>query len=104
VEVLADPELPVTLPQYREREAFLLRVLALQSQASTARLAMAGIAGGPELEHLEQVDDILEQVYEEINGSGVRPGTLYPPTDTQRERVDAAEATLAELAPDIPEP
>jgi photosystem II stability/assembly factor-like uncharacterized protein len=104
VEVLADPELPVTLAQYREREAFLLRVLALQSQASTARLAMAGLAGGPELEQLEDVDDILEQVYEEIDGSGVRPGTLYPPTDTQRQRVDAAEATLAELAPDIPEP
>jgi hypothetical protein len=104
VEVLADPELPVTLAQYREREAFLLRVLALQSQASTARLAMAGLAGGPELEQLEEVDDILEQVYEEIDGSGVRPGTLYPPTDTQRQRVDAAEATLAELAPDIPEP
>jgi photosystem II stability/assembly factor-like uncharacterized protein len=104
VEVLGDPELPVTLAQYREREAFLLRVLALQNQANTARLAMAGIAGGPELESLEQVDDVLEEVYEEINGSGVRPGTLYPPTVTQRERLDAAEATLAELAPDIPEP
>ena len=45
------------------------------------------------------------QVYGSLNGGGVRPGSLYPPTQTQREQLlDAQELlnqAIGELREDL---
>jgi hypothetical protein len=39
---------------------------------------------------------MVQQVYGALNGGGVRPGTLYPPTESQRAAVQTARALFAE--------
>jgi hypothetical protein len=39
----------------------------------------------------------LSSVYQALNGGGVRQGSLYPPTRTQREMVEAARAALRDF-------
>ncbi len=92
VDVHGDPGKPaITLAQYKEREAFLLDVLDLQRQAFQA--ASQGTPP-PALRRLIQRLDTLAA---DFNGSGSRPGTLYPPTAAQkralgelRQAIDAA--------------
>ena len=77
-----DPDLPLTAEDYREREVFLLEILDLREQLSDA----AEAAGS----HRRQ----LMQLYSAINGGGVRQGTLYPPTTTQREELERIKRAL----------
>ena len=37
----------------------------------------------------------VSSVYQALNGGGVRQGSLYPPTQAQRERVEAARQALS---------
>ena len=39
----------------------------------------------------------VQQVYGALNGGGVRPGTLYPPTESQRAAVQQARALFDEV-------
>jgi photosystem II stability/assembly factor-like uncharacterized protein len=101
-EVRGDPELPLTQEQYEERETFLNEVVALQQEFTEALGPSGGFGFGREqadpnlseeeralLQHRRQV----QGVYNSLNASGVRQGSLYPPTETQRRVVeDAREA------------
>ena len=80
--VRGDPDLPLTAEDYREREAFLLEILDLSRRIEGAP--------GPGGRHRR---DLL-QLYNAINGGGVRQGTLHPPTATQRERLESIKEEL----------
>ena len=82
VRVVGDPDLPLTVEDYREREAFLLEVLELNHQLEGA--------GESASRHRRQ----LTQLYEAINGGGVRQGSLHPPTATQREQLERIKQAL----------
>ncbi len=83
--VEGDPDLPLTVEDYREREAFLLELLALARTLEDAE--------GEAARHRRQ----LMQLYSAINGGGVRQGTLHPPTATQREQLDRIRTALRRL-------
>ena len=90
VAVRGDPELPLTVADYREREAFLLEVLALASRLSD----MPGEAGA----HRGR----LLQLYAAVEGAGVRQGTLHPPTKTQRSALASVKAALRDAGIGLP--
>jgi hypothetical protein len=104
VEVRGDPEMPLTQAQYEERESFLSGVLALQVEFTRIMGPGGGGRGGrQQMEGMTETQRALAQhrrnvgsVYQALNGGGVRQGSLYPPTQSQRERVEAARAALAE--------
>jgi len=99
----------VTVAEYRTRERFLLDVLAL-SQEATATMREMGVSPGggfgfgrpqgdpssPE-NRIRGVTRTLMGVYSGLSGGQVQPGSLYPPTQTMREQVEAARAELAAL-------
>ena len=95
--VTGDPELPVTLAQYREREQFLSEVLALRQEVERVRDELSGRGGarGDWIEALNQGRAALAGIYQSMNGGGVRQGSLYPPTATHREQKERVEALLA---------
>ena len=80
--VHGDPDLPLTAEDYREREAFLLEILDLSRRLEGAP--------GPGGRHRRA----LMQLYNAINGGGVRQGTLHPPTATQRESLERIKEDL----------
>jgi photosystem II stability/assembly factor-like uncharacterized protein len=99
VEVRGDPEMPVTQEMYEIRERFMLDAQALTAEIQTFSQAN-GIGGGgrggfgrsggmpttPQ-EKAQAAGRLVQQVYQAMNGGQVRPGTLYPPTQTQRGQV-----------------
>ncbi len=86
VSVAGDPDLPLTVEDYREREAFLLEILEL-----TSLLGEGG--NGDAIGYRRQ----LTQLYSAINGGGVRQGTLHPPTTTQREQLERIRQALRRM-------
>ena len=102
--VTGDPELPVTLAQYREREEFLSEVLALGQEVERVRDELSALSRGDagRAGRIEELDRALNQgraalagIYQSMNGGGVRQGSLYPPTATHRERKERVAALLA---------
>lgn len=100
--VTGDPELPVTLAQYREREQFLSEVLALRQEVERVRDELGSMGGGARGDRVAELDQALNQgraalagIYQSMNGGGVRQGSLYPPTATHREQKERVEALLA---------
>ncbi|HEX7119629.1 MAG TPA: hypothetical protein VF212_12615 [Longimicrobiales bacterium] len=121
VEVRADPRLPhITLAQHREREAFLLDVLDLQrrtwdaaQQASRLRrelgqaLERDDAKASPDLQRrheeatslAQRLNRLRREVYRlaaAFNGSGVRQGSMHPPTETHRQRLAELERQFEE--------
>jgi len=104
VEVRGDPDMPLTQTQYEERESFLTEALALQAEFTQILGPGGGGRGGrQQMEGMTDAQRALAQhrrnvssVYQALNGGGVRQGSLYPPTQAQRERIEAARAALAE--------
>jgi hypothetical protein len=103
--VRGDPEMPHTQAQYEERESFLNEVVALQEEFNQVLgSAQAFGFGGrredpdatPQERALQQHRRQLTGVYNSLNGSGVRQGSLYPPTQTQRAIVQSAREALRE--------
>jgi hypothetical protein len=45
---------------------------------------------------LRAANRLIGGVYGDLNGSGVRPGTLYPPTRSQRQQLIEARQLLEE--------
>jgi photosystem II stability/assembly factor-like uncharacterized protein len=108
VVVKPDPLMPITESQYREREAFLVALSALQRRAlDLARRAgvRAGgfgprpAAAGDSLATLRnRIGDVLRglnRLAADLNGSGAQPGSLYPPTETQKQRKVDLETRLS---------
>jgi hypothetical protein len=124
VRVLPDPLLGLTVAQHREREGFLLEVMdmltemtAMSQQMATLRRGLAArrdsaAAGSPERAAAEETllrlttaeqafvagpvaqRGRLMSLLSAFNGSGVQPGTLYPPTPPQRAQAREARAAL----------
>ena len=88
IDVGGDPDLPLTAEDYREREAFLLEILELSRQLPGGPPGR----GGANLAGRYRRD--LMQLYNAINGGGVRQGTLHPPTATQREQFERIREAL----------
>ena len=91
IAVGGDPDLPLTAEDYREREAFLLEILELSRQLPGG----PGGPGGPGAGGRYRRD--LMQLYNSINGGGVRQGTLHPPTTTQREQLESIRQALRRM-------
>ncbi|MCK5653181.1 MAG: hypothetical protein KAJ42_17470, partial [Gemmatimonadetes bacterium] len=105
VEVRGDPEMPLTQAQYEEREAFLNEVVVLQQGFTEALGAAAAFGFGRRQQdpNMSEEERALQQhrrgvmgVYNSLNASGIRQGSLYPPTQSQRAIVDAAREALLE--------
>ena len=86
VSVSGDPDLPLSVEDYREREVFLLEILELRRQL--------GEGGNDDVAPYRGQ---LMQLYGAINGGGVRQGTLHPPTTTQREQLDGIKQALRRM-------
>ncbi len=80
--VEGDPLLALTDEDYARREAFLLEALSLAREAQE-RVPSDGDARRA-----------LLQLYGAVSGSGVRQGTLRPPTETQQAELDRIRAAL----------
>lgn len=101
VGVEGDPQMPLSQAQYEEREAFLTGIQHLLQE-------FGDVLGGPgfrraDIQEMTDEERMLQAhrrnamgVYNDLNGSGVRQGSLYPPTETHREVVRAAREALEE--------
>ena len=88
VRVHADPLVPtLTIDDYADREAFLLEVRDLMRRLN------AGVPGMAPATTRRLLQD-LSGVFGAMNGRGVRPGTIHPPTRTQRDIVSAVRAAV----------
>jgi hypothetical protein len=110
--VRGDSAMPVTVAQYRDREEFLLEVLEGQHQVADISGRAAELQGeGSVADSVVALQGRLRQLRRQIsslagqfNGNGVRQGSLYPPTETQRMRwremrgaLEREQEALAEL-------
>jgi hypothetical protein len=93
-QVRGDPLMTLTQEQYEERETFLSGIAAAQRQLQN----MSGNRGNSELEaRARQVRQQMGRLYSQFNGGGVRQGSLYPPTITQRQAWDALLGEMQQL-------
>ncbi|HEU4990073.1 MAG TPA: hypothetical protein VFT41_09850 [Gemmatimonadaceae bacterium] len=90
VDVKPDPKMPLTQAQYREREAFLVELLGVQTRAFEA----ARTAQGRERMAAMRLQRQAYALAAKFNGSGALSGTLYPPTPQQVAELKAIEAAL----------
>jgi len=110
VVVRGDPEMPITVAMYESRERFMLEALALTDEINTYRSENGFGSGGrgrggrgarlpidTPAGKLAAAARTVQQVYSALNGGGVRPGTLYPPTESQRAAVQNARALFEEV-------
>jgi len=112
IEVRGDPEMEITLAMYRSRESFMLDALALQDaidalmevhrigRAAPRGTTTGGAPATPEAK-LRTAWRAVSDVYESLNGSAVRPGTLHPPTQSQREVTEMARQLFDEASLEI---
>ncbi len=94
VHVDGDPEMPLTLAQYRDREAFLVDLLGVQERA----YAQARQAQGPARAAARRLQFRAYALASDFNGRGAVQGTLHPPTAAQRRELAALKAGLAAAA------
>jgi photosystem II stability/assembly factor-like uncharacterized protein len=109
VNVRGDPAMPVTDDEWREREAFLLAVEELRAEisahvdASSQQCRGGRFGGGGQTEDADPIQQLcrirnqIGRISSALNGSGVRQGTVYPPTATQRERFEELAARAGAL-------
>lgn len=116
VDVRGDPDMPISQSMYESREQFMLDALALTEEIQAFMRANGLSAGGgrgfgrggggggipatPQAK-LQSASRLVQGVYGSLNGSQVRPGTLYPPTQTQREQVMTARRLFAEAREEV---
>jgi len=113
VEVRGDPEMPISQAMYDSRERFMLDALALTGEiedfmaangmSGRGRGGGRGGSGMPSTPQarLQTAVRMVRGVYGALNGDEVRPGTLYPPTQTQREQVMTARRLLTEARNEV---
>jgi photosystem II stability/assembly factor-like uncharacterized protein len=108
--VRGDPQMPLSQADYEQRERFMLELMDLQDRVEQAKPGLRcgggrgmgggfGRGGGPQLQGVDAdlcaVSRGAQQIFRSLNGGGVRPGTLYPPTLDQIARKDRLETLLA---------
>ncbi|MBR43395.1 MAG: glycosyl hydrolase [Gemmatimonadetes bacterium] len=117
VEVRGDPEMPMlTQKMYEDRERFMLDAIALTTRISRTMRdfdlnstrgdsGFRNPTGSPRTpgEMLRTARRLAQQVYGALNGGGVRPGSLYPPTQTQREQLLDAQELLSQAIGELRE-
>ena len=84
----------VTATQLRDREAYLLDLLSLAGRLDGAGQGETADEGDGERARLRQ--ELLD-LYDDLNGQAVQPGSLHPPTDEQRARKRALASRAREL-------
>ncbi|MCG8606295.1 hypothetical protein MJD09_15090 [bacterium] len=124
VDVKGDPEMSLTQEQWRTREAFLLELLAMQNkiwpaaargktiqetlvQHADSLSAHGGLtakvvenaqaqadSAKSRQKHLRSLRGDIYRLASDINGRGVRQGSLYPPTATHRMRKGQLQVRL----------
>ncbi len=109
--VHGDPEMPITDAEHRARETFLLEVMATQAELEELRqrgTQLTASASGSSRESLDVLQSTLRRLRRdmrrlagEFNGTGARQGSLYPPTDTHRERFQSMRDDLDSIARDM---
>jgi photosystem II stability/assembly factor-like uncharacterized protein len=109
IEVRGDPEMPITLAMYQSRERFMLDAIALTDEIQAFMRANDmgggggrgfGRGGGPPNTPQGRLSAALRAVqgaYQDLNGGQVRPGSLYPPTLTQRDQLQLARDLFAQV-------
>jgi photosystem II stability/assembly factor-like uncharacterized protein len=112
VEVRADPGLEqLTQGDYDRRERFMLRALEAGQEAQELAREVADAlssASGDRAEALEDLQDRVRETgfrirggFNDLNGGGVRQGSLHPPTGTMEselaEALEALDALRAEF-------
>ncbi|MFQ6046066.1 MAG: glycosyl hydrolase, partial [Gemmatimonadales bacterium] len=104
VRVKGDPLMPLTQEDWVSREAFLVSLLELQKEASRAAETARGLSGDEAqaiARRLRQLMGQLASLASQFNGQGVRQGSLYPPTETQRRRKETIERQLREALEEL---
>ena len=110
--MVSDPEMNIRPSQWRKRESFLLGLLELQRSAwdlsqraddwsEKLTVEHDSLAASGEVEEIfaavvdsveataKEINKVRRKIYRlagEFNGSGVRQGSLYPPTETHEQR------------------
>jgi photosystem II stability/assembly factor-like uncharacterized protein len=113
LEVVGDPLLPLSEDDWRDREVFLLALLDLQRRAWDGEARADSLAkqlGGESdsaAELVRRLHGIRSSVYRlagAFNGSGVRQGSLYPPTQAHRQQMKELEQRLARALDELGPP
>jgi photosystem II stability/assembly factor-like uncharacterized protein len=99
VVVVGDPMLALSDEDWRTREAFLLELLDTQRRAWDAARGAAELAKGEGsltdlAARLRRIRSDVYRLAGAFNGRGVRQGSLFPPTQTHRQRLKDLEAAL----------
>jgi hypothetical protein len=112
VRVVGDPDMPITQAMYESRERFMLEALELTTQIEDAQRRAGFEVGGngfrraaeapstPEA-RLRAAHDRADDVFGALNGSAVRPGSLYPPTRAQRAQLLEARTLFEEAVSEL---
>jgi hypothetical protein len=94
LEVLPDPMVPtLTAADYQAREEFMVGLLALRGDI----MDLMQDAPAERQGELRGLVAEVQRVLGSLNGGGVRPGTLHPPTESQRTRIERVREALATL-------
>ena len=104
LEVLGDTLLPVSAADARRREEFLLAVQEDQRRAAEAFPRSAGLPDSLQAlrRRLTVIRRDLSRLASEFNGRGVQQGSLFPPTETHRQRHRELVAALAAVVAALP--
>jgi len=109
VEVRGDPALPISVAQAQAREEFLVDVAAALERARTTQQSLTQLRNqlrdqSSQRQRLQRVEQMLTRVQAAsrllggiataFNGGGVRPGSMYPPTQAHLDALDQASEAL----------
>lgn len=104
VVVRGDTLLPLTADEWRAREQFLLSVMRLEEAvwSGEQRAQAVGRGSGARADSARALERQLARLRRqisglaaELNGRGVRQGSLYPPTETQLARREELERAVS---------
>jgi photosystem II stability/assembly factor-like uncharacterized protein len=94
VTVRGDPDMPLSDDDWKRRETFLLAVMEVQRQA----VALAEEASDRDrAQRARRLAQRAGQLAAQLNGAGVRQGTVYPPNRTQEEALARLQRELATI-------
>jgi hypothetical protein len=110
--VRGDPAMPLTADQWREREEFLVELQNVRREIANAITTAAELRrSNRQVDAQNDLQILVQQLRSlgrnagglasEFNGSGVRQGTLYGPTASQRDRKERLERDVAVVMTEV---